>query len=78
MTPADITRELFQIIDKLINLLTIQTGAEFVLEEPTTEEEIQYDDDRIAGYAVSNTWELEDELVRDPELPDIGEPGEAE
>ena len=78
MTHDDITRELFQIIDKLINLLTVQSGAEFVLEEPTTEEEIQYDDDRIAGYAVSNTWELEDELVRDPELPDIGEPGEDE
>jgi len=56
----------------------MQSGAEFVLEEPTTEEDIQYDDDRIAGYAVSNTWELEDELVRDPELPDIGEPWEAE
>ena len=80
MTPADITRELFQIIDKLINLLTIQTGAEFVFEEPAEEstEDCTCCTDAVAGYAVSNTWELEDELVRDPELPDIGEPGEAE
>ena len=79
MTNDELTRELFQIIDKLINLLTLQSGAEFVMEEqPPTggEAEAQCDDDMVAGYALTNTWHLEDEIVRDPDLPDIGDPEE--
>ena len=79
MTVDEMVPDLLKIIDKLLNLLTLQTGAEFVFdgaEADGDEEQVKYDDDRIAGYAVNNTWELEDELVRDPVLPDIGDPEE--
>ena len=72
------TRELLQIIDKLINLLTIQSSADFVFEDtPDADDHDQCGIiDAVAGYGLSNTWELEDELVRDPEHPDIGDPKE--
>ena len=78
MTDDETARELFQIIDKLINLLTIQSTSDFVFEDAPTEGESPCEEytDCVAGYGLSNTWELEDELVRDPELPDIGDPEE--
>jgi len=75
----EFARELLKIIDKLINVLTMQTGAEFVFEEPVAaveEEEVQFDEDLVAGYVLTNTWELEDEIIRDPVPPDIGDPEE--
>ena len=77
MNHDETERELLKIIDKLLNLLTLQSGAEFVFDGTEAvgeeEEEVKYDDDLVAGYALTNTWELEDEIIRDPELPDIGE-----
>lgn len=29
----------------------------------------------VAGYLVTDTWTLDDELVKDPEPPEAGEPG---
>ena len=79
MTVDEMVPELLKIIDKLLNLLTLQTGAEFVFEdteaageEMATSGEV----DLVAGYALTNTWELEDEIIRDPVPPNIGDPEE--
>jgi hypothetical protein len=80
LTEAEIVRELLQIIDKLINLLTINSTSDFVFDDPEPVEDAQNEaseyTDCVAGYAISTTWELEDEIIRDPELPDIGDPEE--
>ena len=79
MNHDEIERELLKIIDKLLNLLTIQSTSDFVFDEPVPDAEpgtSEYCVDAVAGYAISSIWELEDEIVRDPELPGIGEPEE--
>ena len=79
MNHDEFARELLKIIDKLLNLLTLQTGAEFVFEDTEAAgEEISPSNevDLVAGYALSNTWELEDEIIRDPVPPNIGDPEE--
>ena len=79
MTVDEMVPELLKIIDKLLNLLTLQTGAEFVFEDTEAAgEDISpsKEVDLVAGYALSNTWELEDEIIRDPVPPDIGDPEE--
>lgn len=80
MTEAEIVRELLQIINKLVNLLTINSTSDFVFDDAEPAEDAQNEAsgcmDCVAGYAISNTWELVDEIIRDPELPDIGDPEE--
>lgn len=79
MTADETVEELLKIVDKLINLLTIQSTSDFVFDEPVQDADpgaSEYCADAVAGYAISTTWELEDEIVRDPELPGIGDPEE--
>jgi hypothetical protein len=72
----DITKQLFTIIDRLLDLLMVQSSAH-ILEEVSSEDEGVVD--VVAGYALGTApWTVEDEVVRDPDLPNTDDPTEEE
>lgn len=71
MTHRETVKDLLKIVDRLIDLLMVQSAAEVLDDESPTEEFT----DAIAGYVVTTTpWTVEDEVVRDPLPPDTDDP----
>ena len=76
MKQSETTKQLFTIIDRLLDLLMVQSSA-CVLENESPEEDPPLD--AVAGYALDSTpWTIEDETVRDPDPPNTDDPTEEE
>lgn len=77
MNQSETTKQLFTIIDRLLDLLMVQSSAH-LLEDDSSEEDPGMAD-AVAGYSLSTpAWGIEDEMVRDPELPNTDDPTEEE
>lgn len=75
MTQGETIKDLLKIVDRLIDLLMVHSAAEVLVDESTDEGIV----DAVAGYAISTVpWTAEDEVVRDPPLPDTSDPVEDE
>ena len=70
MSHRETVKDPLKIVDRLLDLLMVQS-ASCVVDDDTTEELT----DAVAGYVVTTTpWTVEDEVVRDPLPPDTDDP----
>jgi hypothetical protein len=76
VTKDETTKNLFTIIDRLLDLLMVQS-ASMALEDTSDDDPGMVD--VVAGYALGEpSWGIEDKVVRDPELPNTDDPTEEE